>query len=121
MKKRYTTEHLQRMKERRDNVKSAYSGLSDKKYRNMLGRIRAAGHFEFTSLEEATVAPINDHQDVAKISFMKERKEGSVGERPHIKGYVESPNPDKGPLKIVGWWNPATESFRFEITDKYPD
>lgn len=113
---KYTNDQVRHLQEVRNNLKSPIRAYTDEEWIERLGRIQGAGHLEFTDLkhdgyEQSESGRKTDYY----INFAGNSRNGSMNsERPHIEGYVKTP--EGGEAKISGWWNPEEQRFRFEMT-----
>lgn len=114
-RKTYTKAKVRELAEKRKNATAKVDGVSDSAYQQKLGVLQAAGHLKITgfmgfSVDSKLVDTGIPQRDKTKVNEMIVKlvstHQSTIGEAPHLTGYLESASSADGkPYKLKGWFN----------------
>jgi len=114
-RKTYTKAKVRELAEKRKNATAKVDGVSDSAYQQKLGILQAAGHLKITgfmgfSVDSKLIDTGIPQRDKTKVNEMIVKlvstHQSTIGEAPHLTGYLESASSADGkPYKLKGWFN----------------
>jgi len=114
-RKPYSKAKVRELAEKRKNATAKVDGVSDSMYQQKLGVLQAAGHLKITgfrgfSVDSRLVDTGIPERGKTKVNEMTVKlasaHESTIGEAPHLVGYLESASSADGrPYKLKGWFN----------------